>query len=88
MVPAVQPGDRRPRPTVMRVVGGQGEGVVSARRHQQADTARDFPSRKGTAGGAQHEFLLVAHGERIGNEAEAFDVADVVALDDHFATDE
>ena len=40
---------------------------------------------QGTAGGPQHELLVLPLGQRIGDEREAADIADRVPFDDHLA---
>ena len=67
----------------MRMIGGQRESRIRGRFHR-GDPARHLLAQ-GTAGGAQHQPLLVALGGRVGDEPEAADTADRMALDDDLA---
>ena len=80
--PAHQSGDRRRLPG-QPVISGQRKRIIGGGR-QHRHPARHFRTQ-GAPGGAQHQFLLVADRERVGDEAEALDVADIVALDHHLA---
>ena len=64
-------------------IRGQREGGIR-RGLQRGDPARHLLAQR-AAGGAQDELLLVALGRRIGDEAEAADAADRMALDDDLA---
>ena len=79
---APQPGDRHAVPDQRAVVAEREGGVRRGLHH--GDAARHLLAQRPPSG-AQHEALLVALGGRVGNEAEAVDAADGVALDDDLA---